>query len=213
MGMAGFMAGQLRKPSGLYGRFVIPKRLARLNAAINQATLTALALEPDDQVLEVGFGPGDLISRMAPLVPAGSVSGADFSPEMVALCARRFERSTRSGRIELRCASAEALPYGDSRFTKACTVNTVYFWSDPAVPLREFRRVLVDGGRLVLSFSPRSTMQNLGVAQHGFTLYDPDQIRALLGDAGFDSIDMVPGDGPHGEFLCAIAVKNGERAP
>jgi len=203
----------LRKPSGLYGRFVISNRLARLNAAINQATLTALALEPDDQVLEVGFGPGDLIRRMAPLVSAGSVSGADFSPEMVALCVRRFAAYTRSGRVELRCASAESLPYHDGRFTKAGTVNTIYFWSDPAVPLREFKRVLVDGGRLVLSFSPRTTMQNLAVAQHGFTLYDPDQIRVLLGEAGFGSIEMVSGDGPYGEFLCAIAVKNAELAP
>ncbi|MFA5844160.1 MAG: methyltransferase domain-containing protein [Coriobacteriia bacterium] len=207
MGMSGFIASQLRKPSGLFGRVVISNRLKRSNVAINQATLTVLALEPDDRVLEVGFGPGDLISRMAPLVPAGSVSGVDFSQDMVALCAKRFAASTRSGRIELRCASAEALPYGDGRFTKACSVNTVYFWSDPAVPLSEFRRVLVDGGRLVLSFSPRATMQSLGVAQHGFALYDPDQIRVLLGDAGFGGIEMVPGDGPRGEFVCAIAVK------
>lgn len=86
MGMAGFIASQLRKPSGLFGRVVISNRLKRLNAAINQATLTALALEPYDRVLEVGFGPGELMSRMAPLVPAGSISGVDFSRDMVALC-------------------------------------------------------------------------------------------------------------------------------
>jgi SAM-dependent methyltransferase len=205
MGMTAFLASQLRKPSGLFGRFVIPNRLSRVNVAINESTLTALALEPDDHVLEVGFGPGDLISRMAPLVPAGSVSGVDFSSAMVALCAKRFAAEMRKGRVELRCATAEALPYRDGLFTKACTVNTVYFWSDPAVPLREFRRVLVDGGRLVLSFSPRDTMQDLPVAQHGFTLYDPAEIRSLLGDAGFETVELVSGEGPRGGFICAIA--------
>ena len=201
------MARQLRKPSGLFGRFVLPRRLSRINVPLNEATLAALDLQPDDRVLEVGFGPGDLIARIEPLVPCGSVSGADFSPEMVALCAKRFSDATRSGRVHLECASAEALPFGDGCFTKACTVNTLYFWSDPAVALVEFGRVLAESGRLVLTFSPRATMQSLVVAEHGFTLYDPDEIRVLLQDAGFGDINMIPGEGPHGEFICATAVK------
>jgi arsenite methyltransferase len=207
MTWSAFISSQLRKPSGLFGRFVIPRRLALLNVAINRAALEALALQPDDRVLEVGFGPGDLIALVEPLVLAGFVAGVDFSPEMVALCERRFAKLIRAGRIEVRCARAEDLPYENGRFTKACTVNTIYFWPDPAVPLREFHRVLADGGRLVVSFSPRATMENLAVAKQVFTLYEPEQVRRLLEAAGFGSVEMVRGDGPRGEFICATAVK------
>ena len=70
-GYARFMARQLRKPSGLFGRFVLPRRLSRINVTLNEATLAALDLQPDDRVLEVGFGPGDLIARAVEAVAAG----------------------------------------------------------------------------------------------------------------------------------------------
>jgi ubiquinone/menaquinone biosynthesis C-methylase UbiE len=208
MGVSEFMAGQLRKPSGTFGRLVTSRLLNRINVAINELTLTSLALEPDDRVIEVGFGAGDLISRLSPVVHEGSIVGVDFSPDMVEICTRRFAPLIRAGQVELRCASAESLPFDADRFTKACTVNTVYFWADPAVPLNELWRVLRVGGRIVLSFSPQATMQKLPVTRHGFTLYDPDQIGRLLEDARFGSIEMIPGSGPRGEFMCAVGTKH-----
>lgn len=211
MGVSQFVASQLRKPSGTFGRLVTSRFLNRANVAINGLTLTSLALEPDDQVIEVGFGAGDLISRLAPIVKEGSIVGVDFSPDMVAICTKRFASLIQTGQVELRCANAESLPCEAERFAKACTVNTVYFWADPAVPLNELWRVLRVGGRLVLSFSPRATMEKLRVTKHGFTLYDPDQIGRLLEDAGFGSIEMIAGCGPKGEFMCAVGTKSGAR--
>ena len=207
MGAWEFIAGQLRSPSGAFGRYVMPRFFNRSSAAINQTTLAALALEPEDRVLEVGFGGGDLIAHIEPFVPRGSVAGVDFSPDMVAACEKRFAPLVQSGRVELRCAPAEQLPYPDGRFTKACAVNTVYFWPDPAVPLGELSRVLSAGGRLVVSFSIPAAIGGLPFTKHGFTLYEPDQIRGLLEDAGFGDIRMVPGSGRRGAFVCAVATK------
>ena len=209
MGVSEFVASQLRKPSGLFGRFVMPRFLNRANVAINQLTLASLALEPDDRVIEVGCGAGDLINRVAAVVVKGSIAGVDFSPEMVEFCTKRFASLVRAGRVELRCASAESLPYDADRFTKACAVNTIYFWPHPAVPLNELWRVLRVGGTLVVGFGPRTTMQRLPVTKHGFILYDPGQIRRLLEDAGFGSIEMIPGSDRRGEFMCAIGTKYG----
>lgn len=75
MGLSEFVAGQLRNPSGFFGRFVMSRFFNRSSAAINQLTLASLALEPTDRVIEVGFGAGDLISRMAPVVSKGSIAG------------------------------------------------------------------------------------------------------------------------------------------
>lgn len=208
MGVSKFMASQLRNPSGFFGRFVMSRFFNRSSAAINKLTLTSLALEPGDRVIEVGFGAGDLINRMVPVVSKGFIAGVDFSPDMVAVCAKRFASLTQAGRVELRCASAEDLPYAADHFTKACTVNTVYFWPDPAVALRELWRVLCAGGRLVVGFSPPAAIQRLPVTKHGFTLYEPDQIRCLLEEAGFGSIEMIRGSGPRGEFICAIGTKH-----
>jgi arsenite methyltransferase len=204
MGMSEFLAAQLRKPSGFFGRSVLSRLMNAAHGAVNRVTLESLALEPGDRVLEVGFGAGDLINRLTRVVAEGSVAGIDYSPDMVRLCSKRFASLIRAGRVELCRATADSLPFGAGSFTKACTVNTIYFWSDPAVPLNEFRRVLRPGGRLALTFSPRSFMKDLPVTKHGFTLYDPDDVRQLLERAGFTDIELIPVPGAHDKDICAV---------
>jgi hypothetical protein len=53
-------------------------------------------------------------------------------------------------------------------FDKACTVNTIYFWSDAAASAFELYRVIAAGGRLVIGFAPRETLDRLPVTEHGF---------------------------------------------
>src|SRR6185295_3402288 len=179
----------------------------RGNAPMNDLTVKVLQLTPDDQVLEVGFGGGDLIKRMIPLMPRGRIVGVDFSPEMTAMCSKRFGALVRAGRIDLCCAGADDLPCLPDAFTKACTVNTIYFWPDPIAPLREFWRTLRAGGRLVVCFNPRATAGKLPYTKHGFTLYDPPQVQHLLEEAGFRDIQMIPGSSRLGPFVCAAATK------
>src|SRR5262245_422540 len=207
MSVTTFIAGQCRKPSGLFGRLVVSRVLNRTSAPMNALTLEQLALAPDDHVLEVGFGGGDLIARMAPLTPQGRIVGVDFSPEMTAVCAKRFASLIGAGRLELRCASVDALPCADGAFTGACTVNTVYFWPDPRAALAEIRRALRHGGRFVAAFNPPATAGKLPYTKHGFTLYEPEQVRALLENAKFRDVELVAGSTRLGEFYCAVGTK------
>jgi ubiquinone/menaquinone biosynthesis C-methylase UbiE len=207
MGVQDFIAGQLRKPTGFFGRHVAARFLNWVNVEINLRTLEALSVQPDDRVLEVGPGPGDLMNRIVPMVPRGSVTGIDFSPEMIGVCSRRFAPLLQSGRIELRCASADAMPCAGDQFTKACTVNTIYFWPDPAAVFREFWRVLRTDGRLVVSFMPRVTMKKLS-ATPAFALYDGAQVARLMEQAGFRDIRLVTGKDRRGEFLCVLGSKH-----
>ena len=110
MGVPEFFADQLRNPSGVFGRVVMSRFFDRSSRAINQLTMRSLALAPTDRVLEVGFGAGDLIAHMAPVVREGSVAGVDVSPDMVAVGARRLAALVESGRVELRCASVGSPP-------------------------------------------------------------------------------------------------------
>ncbi|NLO28844.1 MAG: class I SAM-dependent methyltransferase [Actinobacteria bacterium] len=72
---------------------------------------------------------------MVPLVVDGLIAGVDYSPDMVTLCSRRFAGPISAGRVQLHCSTAESLPFGDACFNKASTVNTIYFWDEPAVAL------------------------------------------------------------------------------
>ena len=201
------IAKQLHKPSGFIGKFVVARLLNRGNAPLNLLTLKCLDLQSDDRVLEIGFGGGDLLNRLAQQVDRGHLVGVDFSPEMVALCERRFARLIAAKRMELHCASVEKLPLPEAHFTKVCTVNTIYFWPDPMGPLREIHRVMAAGGRLAICFNPPATLKKAPYTKYGFHFREPAEVQKLLMDAGFHDIKMIDGRSSLGEFKCAVATK------
>jgi hypothetical protein len=72
------IVAQFGHPSGLIGHLV-GRLMARKNRERIAWAVDLLAVQPTDQVLEVGFGPGVAIEQVAKLAPAGFVAGIDHS--------------------------------------------------------------------------------------------------------------------------------------
>ena len=114
--------------------------------------LAQMNLQPDENVLDVGCGSGWLSRLIAQRVTQGRVVGMDISDEMV----RRARRTTRE--LEERGSHAEftsvmftvggvdEIPWEANFFTRAISVESAYYWPDPARGLREIFRVLCEGG-------------------------------------------------------------------
>jgi len=151
------------RPRGLPGRLggVI---MARVNRDAAAAVIALLEVRAGDKLLEIGFGPGVGIQLLSDIVSAGYVAGIDSSPEMVSQATARNAAAIRSGRVDLRRGSADALPFADGTFDKAFAVNAMQVWPDAASGLREIRRVLKSGGMTALGFTPHS-----GQSRHGIT--------------------------------------------
>jgi SAM-dependent methyltransferase len=205
--LARFLARQLHTPSGLLGSVVLPRLFNRRNAALNDLTLECLALEPTDRVLEVGFGGGYLLGRMSAILTDGTLAGVDASPEMVGYCEKRFRSLIRGGRLDIRCASGEALPYPSASFTKACSVNTIFYWRDAGQAMSELGRVLVEGGRLVVCFTCKESLERRAFTRYGLRLFEIIEVWELIEAAGFRQVTMVPGRDRHRKFRCAIGTK------
>jgi len=178
--------------------------LNRLNRSANELVLDSLRLQPDDRVLEVGFGGGDMLEQIAATVTQGLIAGVDISREMVDFCRRRFGDSVPPERLDLRYGSAEALPYPDNTFSKACAVNTIYFWPDTTQGLNELKRVLCPAGTLCIGFTDADSMKDM--AEHGFSLFGPKEMEWALELAGFTHIGFEKRADWRGEFYCASGV-------
>src|SRR5690606_19820805 len=96
MNLDHFVARQLRRPSGLVGRFLVGKSLNKSNGPLEDMGLKLMNIQPNDQVLEIGFGNGRLISKMAELVPGGKVSGIDISKIMISQATQKNKAHIRS---------------------------------------------------------------------------------------------------------------------
>jgi ubiquinone/menaquinone biosynthesis C-methylase UbiE len=172
------------RPKGLLGNLggVI---MARMNSECAAWVIDLLHIQPNDNVLEVGFGPGVGIQRVAELA-AGYIAGVDPSEEMVESATKR--NATRT--VDLRRASAESLPFEDNVFDKAFAINSMQVWPDAIAGLREIRRVLKVGARIALGFTPYSGQRKTGLIE-------------TLTAAGFTDPQVVEGD----KGFCAIATK------
>lgn len=97
-------------------------------------------VEPGARVLDVGCGPGALTAVLVERLGAQAVAAVDPSEPFV-LAARG-----RHPGVDVRRASAEALPYPDGTFDAAMAQLVVHFMANPVSGLAEMARVTRAGG-------------------------------------------------------------------
>lgn len=150
-------------------------------------------LEPGESVLDIGCGTGTLaIAAKRRVGASANVHGIDASPEMIA---RARRKATRAGTdVTFDIAQAQSLPFPDARFDMV--LSTVMLHHLPragrAQAIREARRVLRPGGRvLVVDFVTR-TGKGLLAHFHRHGRVDPRDLIALASDAGFSVVESGP---------------------
>lgn len=110
---------------------------------ITLPVLGKMHLAPADNVLEVGCGAGWLSRRLSKLVPEGRVVGTDVSDEMI----RRARRaSVDFENLMFVTGDVEEIPWELNFFSHVISVESSYYWRDPAAGIREILRVLKPGG-------------------------------------------------------------------
>ena len=112
-------------------------------------------------ILDVATGTGDVALEIAAQTPDSvRIIGVDFAREMVELGREKVKHSPYAGRIILDVAPCEAIPFPEASFDSVTIAFGIRNVVDRAQGLREMRRVLKPGGRVViLEFStPRSRL-------------------------------------------------------
>ncbi len=197
-----FLARQLGNPSGIFGRLVM-RLLNRENATMNDLTMEQITLQPGDYVLEIGFGGGYLINKIAATQIPSFIAGIDPSIDVLQIGNKKFNRQIKQGYIELQQASGESLPYSDRFFNKICTVNTIYFWSDPKSVLEECDRVLKPNGKLVICYNSPAFLEQSKLIQYGFNAYEVEELESMMKNSGFTDISTTSANSnSNGLFHC-----------
>jgi ubiquinone/menaquinone biosynthesis C-methylase UbiE len=142
---------QFAKPEGPLG-WIAGRMMT--NRDRGEFVLALLDFQPQDRVLEIGFGPGADLRRVSEM--AGFVAGIDHSSLMVKQAAQRNAAAIRDGRVKISLAQASRLPFDDAQFDKIFAINSAQFWKDSVTTIKEVGRVLKPGGTLALAVQPDS---------------------------------------------------------
>jgi SAM-dependent methyltransferase len=161
--------------------------------------LAQMALRPDENVLDVGCGSGWLVRLLASQITEGRVVGMDISDEMV-----RLARRATSALENVLCVvgSVDEIPWQPHFFSRVVSVESAYYWPDPARGLREFHRVLHEGGSawvLINYYRDNPHCHQWSALLSTPTkLLSADEWAAMFRDAGFADVihERIPDPTP-----------------
>ena len=142
--------------------WVIAKAMPIIEAGLYETVAEMLDLQPDDELLDIGCGPGAFLAAKAQHVRR--VVGLDLSRVMLREAERRLADRIAAGTAQLVTGSAAELPFDDGEFSAVTAINA-------PVKHAEAFRVLRPGGRLVfVDPDPRRSPKRARPARWGVRL-------------------------------------------
>ena len=162
------------------------------------ATVHAVArmgLTAAQHVLDVGCGIGGATRYLAQSIGC-RVTGIDLTPGYIAAAEELARRTGLADRIAYRVGSALAMPFPDAAFDAAITLHVAMNIKDRRGLYREVARVLKPGAVFcvydVMRGRSDALQYPLPWADTPATshLTTPEEMRALLGDAGFEVTEV-----------------------
>jgi ubiquinone/menaquinone biosynthesis C-methylase UbiE len=191
-------------PPEVYERVLVPAVLQALATRV----VDLAAPREGERVLDLACGTGIVARTVAPIVgAAGSVVGVDVLPPMLAVA--RSVPAPDGASIEWREGDATVLDLADSSFDLVICQQGLQFFPDRVVA-SEVLRVLAPGGRFVAAVwqgidrqpfwkafteIEAANLAPLGLTRDDVTLPfswgDPDALRELLTDTGFDQVELT----------------------
>jgi len=181
----------------------------------SEAVFPTLAVQEGDHVLDVGCGFGDTALKLATRVgPTGTVLGIDCCDAFLDF-ARAAVRARNLSNVTFVRGDAEvALPINQFDFVFA-RFGTMFF-ANPVAGLRNMRRALKPGGRMVhivwreradnpwlsmakdvvLRFLPPPGDEAQTCGPGPFSMSDESVVRAMMKSAGYEQIELRRVDAP-----------------
>jgi ubiquinone/menaquinone biosynthesis C-methylase UbiE len=159
--------------------------MATFGAEKNKWTLSLLNLKKDDNVLEIGFGPGIGIELASKIVQEGKIIGIDYSEKMLEQAQKRNKNAIKRGLVELIQADVQNFPSFNLLFDKVFSINSIIFWKEPVKTLKDIRQVIKKNAVIAITVQPfikgatEETVKQIG-----------KEISNQLKEAGYSDIKM-----------------------
>jgi arsenite methyltransferase len=169
---------------------------------IAKPALELMQIAETNSVLDAGCGAGWLSRILAKRVPQGRVVGMDISDEMIQHARRA---SANQDNLAFMVGTVDEIPWQQNFFDRIITVESSYYWPDPAKGVRELYRVAAEGGSawtLINYYRDNPYCHQWGaklaVPTH---LLSAEEWKSLFRDAGFVDVrhQLIPDPTPNPE--------------
>jgi len=150
------------------------------------------SLKGNERVLDVAVGTGCLLQLVAEALPEGHAIGLDRSTAMVRLAQTKLVKG-KTGHASAMHSEGEGFIFKSAVFDMVFCVLGLYHFPDPLAALKETKRVLKKGGRLILCeyeapADPElrtALTESFQLTHPAYRFYTGPELYTLVSDAGF----------------------------
>ncbi|XP_074644394.1 methyltransferase GfsG-like [Tubulanus polymorphus] len=137
-------ARNLKNPQNTIIGSYVKKKLIEWNSHLEENAVKLCRLEPHQNVLEVGFGPGIGIKKALEYLKdgTGKMYGIETSKHMIEECKERFKNEIFDDKLVLLETSVHNIPCNDNFFDRVFHVDSFHYWPNLDGGMHELYRVM-----------------------------------------------------------------------
>ena len=184
------IAINFRKPSGLFGRYII--KFLKKNQIEYDEMDPLLKLNKDDIVLEIGYGLGKGIYDYSKKNDC-TFHGIDFSRLMYSKALRLNHENIKKGKVILKCADFDNYSFENDTFHCIYFLNVIYFWDEIHSRLKKIFTILKQNGKVIIFMADAEYFKDNKLSEDEtiFYLHSIGDVVKEMEKVGFKAIETV----------------------
>lgn len=181
-----YISSQFKNPQGFAGA-IVGIIQNKVNRAMYSAAVRMVEIQPDEKILDIGYGNGHLLKKLYQKQPV-DMYGIDISCDAEEMARKKNPKAANANHLHLSVGDCCGLPYEDNMFDAVTSINTVYFWNDTLKGLSEIHRVLKTGKSFYNFVFTREYLNTIRFTKTGYKKFTQDELVQYGRQAGFEDI-------------------------
>ena len=197
------------KPEGIGGKIMVNMMNAG-HSSMAEWGFTHIEIRNDYRCLDIGCGGGANVKKLLVKTPYGKVIGIDYSEVSVIKSSKINKAEIENKHCEILQGNVMKLPFRKETFDIITAFETIYFWPDINEAFKQVYRVLKVSGTFMIcneSNGENSKEEKWTKIIQGMKIYNSEQIKKSLEDAGFTDIKIHKNKKG---WLCVVCKKDKE---
>lgn len=185
-----YLGSHFGNPRGFIG--ILTTKLINFgNQKLYKTVLDNINMEPENVVLDIGFGNGYFINKILKNKTSINICGIDISKDMVNYASKKNRRFIEKGSLKLSLTNIQETPFEDNKFDRAYTISTVYFWPDLKKCFAEVKRIIKPNGLFLNVIYTKQFLDVLRYTTYGFDKFTVEEMKKITEENGMRVLKVI----------------------
>ena len=174
------------KPQGIIGK-IIGRMMNRFHIVNYKKIFDRLEIYENYNILDIGCGGGKFVHYISSRIGSGKSIGIDHSLEMVKLSEKVNAENIQKRKVEIIQGDVSDIQFESETFDIITALETIQFWPDIKVGLKEIYRCIKNDGRFVIiNRFPKPGTKWYNIVQ----IKNENEYENILEQVGFTNIKI-----------------------